>query len=706
MFLPPISNEQQTIITHLQNKSNIIVDSVAGAGKTTSNIFIAKFFTTLNILLITYNSNLKTECRNKFKLLNINNVEIHSYHSFCVKYYNNKCFNDSEINSILIKKSKILQSFKYDLIILDECQDMNKIYFQLVCKIFNDNENKNCQLCILGDVKQSIYSFNEADSRYIQLADKIFLLNSYPWIKCNLSTSFRITKEMSLFINNCLLNENKIQSNKISKYKPRYIICDCFSKFNDKTFNEIIYYMDMGYHYSDFFILAPSLKSASCPARILENKLKLKVPNIMIYVPNNDDEKLDKELLKGKMIFSTFHQAKGLERKVIIVFNFDDSFFKYYNKDANPLICPNELYVAVTRGLEKLTIFHHYKNDYLPFLNKSLLKDYCIFDSKLIDLKLFKDLSNNLLINTNITDLLKHLPQYIIDNCFEYLTIKQNKLFIESKLVIQNIINNSNTIECVNDITGTAIPSMFEYKMKNEMTIYNKLLEENFENKLIDDKNKNSKRIISKKNNDLNKQFKKLDLNFISFNNLQIDELLYIANCWNSFKSGYLFKIFQIDTYDWLSKENIDECMNRLSKLNISKNSKFEYFISIQNQLELLNRKLIGNIDCFDIDNNIIYEFKCVEKIEKEHFLQLAIYMYVYEIQKYYLNINSNNYIMKYILYNILSNEYYEIKCNLNNLRSMIQYLILYKFSSKTIISDIEFIKNNLILKNKIIDYI
>ena len=48
---------------------------------------------------------------------------------------------------------------------------------------------------------------------------------------------------------------------------------------------------------------------------------------------------------------------------------------------------------------------------------------------------------------------------------------------------------------------------------------------------------------------------------------------------------------------------------------------------------ELLNRKLCGRIDCIDSDD--IYEFKCTNKLEKEHYLQLAIYMYMHKMNKY-----------------------------------------------------------------------
>ena len=51
MILPIISNEQKNIINTLKNNNNIIVDSVAGSGKTTTNLYIAKEFHDKNILL-------------------------------------------------------------------------------------------------------------------------------------------------------------------------------------------------------------------------------------------------------------------------------------------------------------------------------------------------------------------------------------------------------------------------------------------------------------------------------------------------------------------------------------------------------------------------------------------------------------------------------------------------------------------------------
>jgi superfamily I DNA/RNA helicase len=309
--LPKISIEQQNVINNLNN-DNVIVESVAGSGKTTTNLFIAKSYPNTNILLLTYNSKLKIETRQKVINHKIHNIEVHSYHSFCVKYYNNKCFTDYEIIRLLKDKCKITKKIFYDIIILDEAQDINPLYYELIHKIFSDN-NKNAKICLLGDRYQSIYDFNNADSRFIIYAEKLFNFNNFKWEKTKLTESFRITYEMSEFINNCMLEEKRIVSNKITNNKPRYIICDTFKSL--LPFNEIKYYLDLGYKPDDIFVLAPSIKNVMCPTRKLENILKTKLSNIPVYVPTSDEEKLDEDILKNKLVFSTFHQSKGLERK-------------------------------------------------------------------------------------------------------------------------------------------------------------------------------------------------------------------------------------------------------------------------------------------------------------------------------------------------------------------------------------------------------
>lgn len=691
MDLPNMSLEQAQIIENIK-ENNVIVESVAGSGKTTTNLFIAKTYLNLKILLLTYNSKLKIETREKINKYNISNIEVHSYHSFCVKNYDEKCFTDYEIIKIIKINKSIKKKIKYDIIILDEAQDITPLYFELICKINSDNSTK-AKLCLLGDRFQSIYDFNKADPRFIIYAEQIFNLNNFFWTKTQLTTSFRITHEMAEFINNCMLNSNRIKSNNISNNKPRYIICNTFDETNKSLpLKEIIYYLELGYKPEEIFILAPSVKNFNSPVRILENLIKNNLINIPIFVPTSDEEKLDDDVLKNKLVFSTFHQSKGLERKIVIVYSFDFTYFKFYKKDKNPNICPNELYVATTRAKEHLTLIHHYYDKYLEFINIKNLNKYCnvIGKTKIIKKKIEK---NN--IKTEVTKITQHLPIEILNNCMQYLQIKKintKNSFIDIPIKTKQKYG----YESVSEITGVVIPSYYEYMQTNTMTIYNQLIN----NKEITINNNNNVDFIDSDDEEIITNHNNYNINDINLNNITTDELLFIGNKYCSYRNGFLFKLDQINNYDWLNKDNLDLCVDRLNELNISKHAKYEAYIELDNEPELFNRLIIGFVDC--IDQNNVYEFKCVHKLETEHYLQLTIYMYLIETHKKKNNPEyiDNNY--EYYLYNILTDEMDQIICDYYNLKIMIEYLMYSKFYNEKEISDDDFISKMKNLKNKI----
>lgn len=772
-MLPEPSDEQRSIIKSL-NDNNVVIDSVAGSGKTTTNLLIAKNYPDDNILLLTYNARLKFETRDKIKDLKLSNITAHSYHSFCCSFYG-KCFNDIMLKEMLAKKVEPRRTISYDIIIVDECQDMTPLYFEVCCKIFDDNDNKSARVCVLGDQNQSIYGFNGADPRFISLADNVFLPNKRPWVKLNLSHSFRVTKEMAYFVNRCMLENNRIKSKKVSGNMPRYIVTDCFGKkFGSKgrAFKEVKSYLDKGYGYDDLFVIAPSVKSSKNPIRQLANELSEK--GYPVFAPANDDEKLDQQVMEGKIVFSTFHQVKGLERKVVFVFNFDCSYFDLFKKDKNPRYCPNELYVATTRATEHLVLFHHYDNDYLPFINPMALKKYCDVHYD-VSMKVVK-FENKKNIKTYVTDLARHLPQEVIDKTLEYVKIEEiNK--IDKSINIDVKSEQKFGYENVSEITGTAIPAYFDYVKNNKFSLLRRLL---YDTNIVhdgavayaDDKGEvddldvilvDDEVVIVEKDaartapadilEDMNPD--KLDMQLIEERWGTMEAfILYVANRWNAHTSGYVYKINQIINYDWLSHDNLDKCVERLHKLNISDKARFEVRFELENEVELRNRKLIGFVDCIDSDNDSVYEFKCVSQLNTDHFLQLAVYMYMmkmyYYNKSYYdgkkniekgdtitfhqnktkytatvLNVmreyiliynndtdmvdkipNSTNVILKnktymkrhecdkkFYLYNNLDDQKFEISATLEDLKKMMDYLIFKKYIGKNELTDEEFIK-------------
>lgn len=671
--LPPFSEEQKSIVECINNGENVNVDSVAGSGKTTTILGIAQTMNKHNILLLTYNAKLKLETRLKKTELKLDNLEVHSYHSYGVKYYSSKCMTDYGIITVVEDDMKSSNKSIYNIIILDELQDMTPLYYKFSRKIIRDNDEKKLQMCVLGDKQQSIYDFNKADSRFIIYTDLLFPMLQKKWNFLKLSVSFRITNQMADFINKCVLKQDRLYAKKDGP-KVRYVICNTFAGVF--LFKELKTYLTINkYSPDEIFILAPSVRSAKSPVRNLANiATKFK---INIYVPNNDDEKLDEDIIKGKIVFATFHQVKGLERKVCMVFNFDSSYFMYYKKNTDKTECPNEIYVALTRSSECLTVFHHNQNDYLDCINPDEIKKTAlmIVHNPLNIKKSTSSKSSKVIIS----ELTRHLPSTILDSCLKLLVC--NKIKDKSTKMINipsKISQSGGTHEFVGEITSIAVPAFYEYKTTNKMTIFNKLIEK--------------------------KSFKLPNVN-------KTNELLMLSNRYCSIQTGYLYKLNQITNYTWLKKKDLDKCCSRLKK-RVSKNA--EYEIHTQYFSAEYNKVIEGSINCQDGEN--IWMFKCLPKITSEHIIQFAVQIYcnekfnksyrkenldplIKERQKIRKSLkkdkkssikdlieidNKLNPILlrKYKIMNILTHEIYELDYMISNLEAMMTLLLESKFGS------------------------
>jgi len=597
-ILPPISAEQQNIINKIEF-NNVIIDSVAGGGKTSASLYIAKTFKHLNICLLTYNSALKTETRKKAEMLGLTNMEIHSYHSFAVKYYDKSAYADGNLSKCVSKhlQKNIPNTPKYDLFIFDESQDLHDWFFKfikhLIYKVYATSDAK---ICTLGDTWQNIYTHQYSDERYLTLADKLFTWNNLPWERCVLSQSFRLTQPMCSFINKSVIHEERIKSQKKSPYKPRYLLCDAFNDVKD----EILYYRDLGYKYSDIFCLASSVIGKGAPIKNTENLIKTLLGNdVLCYASTNEDERLDDDIIKNKLVFTTFHQAKGRERKVVIVFNFDSSYFEYYAKEDYQYKCPNAIFVALSRGSERLSVIHHYRKEYIPFLNVDTLLETC--DMKISRTYIPSGPTQQQPKIQSVTDLLRHLNQDDISKCLNYVKL-QTITKASSKINIPSKIKGlDGTSESVSDINGICLPSLFEYSLKGSMTIFDILRRDNMD----------------------------------SYSNYDLDNMehvLQISLHYHEKTSGYKFKNSQVGNLKWMTEQHKDDCISRLQKLSISKGAVFEKKVEypIQENKQLLG--ICGSIDC--IDGHKVFEFKATDELQDQHYIQVILYMLALETER------------------------------------------------------------------------
>ena len=101
-----ISEEQTIVLNNTKSGHNSVVDAVAGSGKSTTILSIAAKMVSKKFIQFTYNSMLRHEIKEKTDQLNISNLDIHTYHSLAVKYYNSSAYTDTGIRHILTHNTK------------------------------------------------------------------------------------------------------------------------------------------------------------------------------------------------------------------------------------------------------------------------------------------------------------------------------------------------------------------------------------------------------------------------------------------------------------------------------------------------------------------------------------------------------------------------------------------------------------------------
>lgn len=604
------STEQQEIINCIID-FNIKVNAVAGSAKTTTSLLVAKGHPDLNILLVTYSQRLKHETREKVKIWNMKNIEVHSFHSLGLKYFKGKCTTDGDLLKI-IEEGKVPVKKRFDIIIIDEAQDMTDVYYNFMEYFLKTQSGYS--LLIVGDEHQSIYQYNGASPLYLIESEKYFS-NNKEWKSMKLQTSYRLSKPTANLLNQTFFGFEQIQSIKDGP-DIDYYLCD----FYRDASSIIRRYLDC-YSFEDIFILSPVLNcSNKSPVKVIENQLAL--ADIPLYYPTSDVCATE-ESKKGKIVFSSFHQSKGRERKLVFVLDFNLS---KYEKEKDPTQIFNKYYVAASRSSEKLVLLHHYENNNLPFLRDNLISYTNPYILKELTIDRVKNLKTK---NYPVTDLIRHIDQEVLQMVSEikFVEIQKPQKFIDIPTTCQTSIG----CEEVSDINGVAIPMYLEILIKGRSSVNEKL----------------------------------------TVNNLTVGKVLYASAKHIAMENNLMSKLKQIDNYSWFPEFQMKKCVKRLQK-HIDSEASFENFIFADIKHKRRQIKLMGYTDCENHQN--IWEFKCCRSLQPEHILQLAVYSYIQHL----INKN-NNY--NYYLFNILSGQILKLKPNYKLIQKIVKKILDLKLS-------------------------
>ena len=461
--------------------------------------------------------------------------------------------------------------------------------------------------------------------------------------------------------------------------------------------------------------------------------------NIPCYLSTQENQdQLDKRIIHKKVVFSTFHSVKGRQRKHVFVVGFNESYFKYYARNLPVDVCPNTLYVACTRGLERLYVCEksgHEQDAPLPFLKMShsmMMKpeiDYVRFQGTSMGLKVVQPeeqkQKKKYRHNVSITDFIKFLSEQTLDVVSPimdrlYTKIDPNTMEPYDKdpdqdpdqdqsqtqessenIELQDIeiqgVQETQTghFEDVSDINGIVLPMLFYDYLQNGQ----------------------QKGILQSLIRLAMAEIPKEKHKFLHFMMTQMPEqcetiadYLFVANLCISVQEKLYSKLKQLkpDEYDWLSQDTVNQCIERLEQVVgykcrsqswtaemsiITQSSDTDHyyidqFVEETLQDQTLVYRIGARVDLMTDDS--IWEMKCTTNLTIDHKLQLALYMWVW-----YMTVHPSQWPQKEkvgYLFNIKTGELLRLNACMEDLNMIVSEILRDKYKYNCPKTDEEFL--------------
>ena len=736
--IPPPSEEQQRIIDCMKRGDNCVVGACAGSGKSTTVLACALQMPETHGMQITYNAALRQDVKQAVARSRLPNLEVHTYHSLAVNVFG-RGHTDKDIREILCARAPPLAGSAaaqrlavVELFFLDESQDMTHLYFHFLCYVMSF-ARQPLQVMVLGDHKQGLYEFKQADTRFLTLAEAVWTqravrFKSPRFHHCTLRTSYRITRAMARFVNEVMLGEDRLVACKDNDEKVVYL---------SRSWTVIEKYVlaqirALGDAFDQIFILALSVNGLHSNIRKLENALVQE--NFPIYVPFNDTaERIDERVAQGKIVFSTFHSVKGRQRKYVFVVNFDGTFFRDHRAGAAATLeCPNALYVACTRATDKLFLLECQDKEALPFLRKSsaqMLRDCPEFleykglargmaPSRAAAAAATTAAAKPKTLHTTPTKLIKFLPEDLVERLSAWLETHFARCENDSDsdsdsdasappLQIPSLVQTAKGFfEDVSDLNGIAIPNLCYDRIFPCAEAQETLLQ------MTEDSLRGFR--DAREHSFFLDKFQQC-----SSSGREIADYLFLANLHLSINERLYYRLNQIqrDEHDWLGPDIIDVCTARLRSLLLldqdqdqdqaqdqAQDPCFEHVVAsyendaanavIDRKVErMLQRsteeepapRILFSARVDLLTASALYEVKCTSETQIEHFLQLAIYLWLWRTAH-------PDDARRAFLINLRNNEKWELRASNEELDCMMQTLLLGKYGAKFEMTDDEFL--------------
>jgi len=201
MLLPSPTREQRVILEAASVGESFRVVANAGTGKTRTLLQAAASLKK-RTLFLAYNRDIKEEVQKLVEAHGLALVDVENYDSLLVNYYDGKAASQDfqlSLQRILEEgdRARPLQEMSWEVIFIDEAQDMDDNYMRFIRKVLADNLVPGpVQVVSVGDPKQNIFKYRGADSRFFMKTD----LHAAESSTLTLSVTFRFGHEVCSFV--------------------------------------------------------------------------------------------------------------------------------------------------------------------------------------------------------------------------------------------------------------------------------------------------------------------------------------------------------------------------------------------------------------------------------------------------------------------------------------------------------------------------
>lgn len=327
-----LTKEQEEFIARGKEGRNILVEACIGSGKTTAiQILCDEIGQNKKILYLTYNKLLKLDARAKIRNRNV-----------CVTNYHGFAYTALDRQDLHAGISDLIQTFnrekppvpRFDVLIIDEYQDIEQESADMLSYI--KSKNPAVQIVAVGDMEQKIYDKTTLDvSAFIQdfLGDHLTLT----FTQC-----FRLNAQLAETLGRI--------------WQKRIVGVNQSCKTEVMNVTEAIGFL-AAQDPADLLCLGSRTSIMADVLNVLESDYPERFNKRTVFASISDrDSTGATEPRADSAIFTTFDASKGLERKVCVIFDFTESYWRMRisRPEQKYTILRNIFCVAASRGKERI----------------------------------------------------------------------------------------------------------------------------------------------------------------------------------------------------------------------------------------------------------------------------------------------------------------------------------------------------------------